>query len=523
MTAHDHPMINIDHVSFAYGSESAVGTGSTDDADRAGSTGDPTSAILGLEDASLRIRPGECVLLCGPSGCGKSTLLRLINGLVPNFHPGVLTGSATVAGIDPSVSSLDVTGRHVATVFQNPRTQFFTSEVRSELAFGPENFGTDPSTIRNRLAEAARRTGIDDLLSASLFRLSGGQKQLVACAASMVVEPRVYLFDEPTSNLSLESVNLLRGVLLDLRASGATMVIAEHRLSYLRNVVDRVILLDGSRIVREMPAARLWAMNEQERTDLGLRALHPVEPAHPALVLHAGEAASDQGVQASGAGARRNASPSTSGLTVEDLRFSYGSHRVLDIPRLDLPRGRVTALVGPNGAGKSTLTRILVGLERAKGTIRLDGRALRARERTRLGYVVMQDVHRQLFGAEVREELALGVPPEDLTNGRVERTLADHGLTDVADRHPMSLSGGQKQRLVIAAARMVDKEIYIFDEPSSGLDYRHLHSTARTIRDLAETGKVVVVVTHDEELLTACADRVVQMRSLAGPTASTTD
>ena len=137
MTAHDHPMIDIDHVSFAYGSASAVGTDSTDE-DRG--AGDPTGAVPGLEDASLRIQPAECVLLCGPSGCGKSTLLRLINGLVPNFHPGVLTGSVTVAGIDASVSSLDVTGRQVATVFQNPRTQFFTSEVRSELAFGPENF-----------------------------------------------------------------------------------------------------------------------------------------------------------------------------------------------------------------------------------------------------------------------------------------------------------------------------------------------------------------------------------------------
>ena len=118
MTAHDHPMIDIDHVSFAYGSASAVGTDSTDE-DRG--AGDPTGTVLGLEDASLRIQPGECVLLCGPSGCGKSTLLRLINGLVPNFHPGVLTGSVTVAGIDASVSSLDVTGRQGATVFPNPR------------------------------------------------------------------------------------------------------------------------------------------------------------------------------------------------------------------------------------------------------------------------------------------------------------------------------------------------------------------------------------------------------------------
>ena len=527
-------MIDIDHVSFAYGSESATET--TDDANTAHAVRTANSestesaedsentAVLGLKDVSLRVQPGECVLLCGASGCGKSTLLRLINGLVPNFHPGILTGSVVVANVDASASPLDVTGREVATVFQNPRTQFFTSDVRSELAFGPENFGMNPDVIRSRLMEAARRTGIEDLLNANLFRLSGGQKQLVACASSMVVKPQVHLFDEPTSNLSSESVALLRKVLLDLHASGATMVIAEHRLSYLRDIVDRVILLDGGRIVREMPAAHLWAMSERERTDLGLRALRPVTPMQPSLILHA----EDEGSEKNGQGSTAHTTDDTStqnaqddattrnarGLVLENLRFSYGSHQVLNIPRLELPRGRVTALVGPNGAGKSTLTRVLVGLERARGTIRLDGRIIRSKERTKLGYVVMQDVHRQLFGAEVREELTLGIPSKDLDDDRVDRILIDHGLTDVAERHPMSLSGGQKQRLVVAAAQMVDKEIYVFDEPSSGLDYRHLHSTAHTIRDLAEADKVVVIVTHDEELLAACADHVVKIQPL---------
>lgn len=198
-------MIDIDHVSFAYGSEGATET--PDDANTAGTVRTTNSestesaedsentAVLGLKDVSLRVQPGECVLLCGASGCGKSTLLRLINGLVPNFHPGILTGSVVVANVDASASPLDVTGREVATVFQNPRTQFFTSDVRSELAFGPENFGMNPDVIRSRLMEAARRTGIEDLLNANLFRLSGGQKQLVACASSMVVKPQVHLFD----------------------------------------------------------------------------------------------------------------------------------------------------------------------------------------------------------------------------------------------------------------------------------------------------------------------------------------
>ena len=204
-------------------------------------------------------------------------------------------------------------------------------------------------------------------------------------------------------------------------------------------------------------------------------------------------------------------------ITFNSIAHTYPGEAEQALSDISLGFGdsTVTALVGPNGAGKSTLTRVLVGLERASGVIRLDGRVLRAKERTRLGYVVMQDVHRQLFAADVREELTLGVPADQLDDDRIERILAQHGLAEVVGRHPMSLSGGQKQRLVIAAAQMVDKEVYVFDEPSSGLDYRHLRSTARTIRDLAESGKVVVVVTHDEELLDACADSVVQMRPLA--------
>ncbi len=475
-------MIDIERVSFTYGSKESSAPAKVPD----------------LEEVDLRVHPGESVLLCGTSGCGKSTVLRLVNGLVPHFHPGALQGRVTVDGLDVPSAPLHLTGARVATVFQNPRTQFFTAQVRDELAFGPENYGTDPAVIRSHVAQASQRTGATDLLDACVFHLSGGQKQLVACTAAMVAQPQVYLFDEPTSNLSSEATTRLREVMLDLRASGATMIVAEHRLAYLRDVVDRAVLLDGGRVARKMSAAELWSLSDQERAGLGLRTLEPVAPSLCDLVLQTGSRAVDD-------------LPDT-GVVMSGIDFSYGRHRVLDIPRLVLPRGQVTALVGPNGAGKSTLVRVLVGLERSRGTITLDGKPLRAKDRSRLGYVVMQDVHRQLFGAEVREELTLGLKDPDAA--RVDQVLAEHGLSDLAGRHPMSLSGGQKQRLVIAAAQMVDKEIYVFDEPSSGLDQHHLQSTAGMIRSLAEAGKVVVIITHDEELLSACADRVVQLLPL---------
>ncbi|WP_103063229.1 ABC transporter ATP-binding protein [Actinomyces qiguomingii] len=497
-------MIDVDRVSFAYGSSD----GEVSDA--------PGALVAGLNDVDMHIDVGECVLLCGPSGCGKSTLLRMINGLVPHFHSGRLTGSVQVDGLNIATTSLQVAGRKVATVFQNPRTQFFTPQVRDEIAFGPENFGVAPDLIRHRVAQAARRTGIEELLDADVFRLSGGHKQLVACAAAIAAQPTVHLFDEPTSNLSAPSVERLRRILLDLRSAGATMVIAEHRLAYLNGVIDRAVMLDHGRIVRQMPAAELWSLDQDERKKLGLRALHRPPRTPAAQILHAPATGHADAPEADRATGHRpdNTGTKVDGVVMNGLRLSYGSRQVLDIPHLHLPRGRVTALVGPNGAGKSTLTRILVGLRRAHGTILLDGKPVRARERTSLGYIVMQDVHRQLFGSDVREELTLGASADSPLNGTVEATLAEHGLADVAERHPMSLSGGQKQRLVVAAAQMIDKEIYVFDEPSSGLDYRHLQSTAKTIRRLANAGKVVVVVTHDDELLSACADRIIELLPL---------
>ena len=477
-------MIDLDQVSFGYGD------------------GDS----LSLHEISQHVEPGECLLLCGPSGCGKSTLLRLLNGLVPHVHDGRLSGQVRVAGLSVSEVPLDVTGGVVSTVFQNPRTQFFASRVREELAFASENCGVEPDLIRQRLQAAAEQTGIEGLLDASLFRLSGGYQQLVSCTAAMVAQPQVYLLDEPTSNLSASSIERLRTVLLRLREAQATMVIAEHRLSYLHDVVDRVLLLGQGRVVREMPAAELWSMPEAERVRLGLRSVQPLPPRASDVVLHDQVSLPEP-----------SPPPASAGLSLRDLRLSYGSHPVLDIPALDLPRGQVTAVVGPNGAGKTTLSRVLVGLQRGQGQIWLDGQPVRPRQLVGLGYVVMQDVHRQLFGAEVREELVLGLDHPERYQDRVSAALAQHGLTDCAERHPMSLSGGQQQRLVIAAAQLVDKQVYVFDEPSSGLDHRHLQSSAATIRDLADQGRVVVVVTHDEELLAACADRVVELRPLSRP------
>ena len=199
------------------------------------------------------------------------------------------------------------------------------------------------------------------------------------------------------------------------------------------------------------------------------------------------------------------------GLTVENLRFAYPcGPRILDLPELTFPAGVVTAIAGENGVGKTTLARLICGLEKLPpaATITLDGTRLRAKARLRRCGMVMQDVRRQLFSASAAEEVRLGL---QLSDDDVRQLLARLDLAELADRHPLSLSGGQAQRLVVAALVAAGDDVVIFDEPTSGVDYEHLCLIADLLRELARQGRVVVVITHDAELVDACADHIITL------------
>ncbi|MFD4442352.1 ATP-binding cassette domain-containing protein [Nocardia sp. NPDC058519] len=185
---------------------------------------------------------------------------------------------------------------------------------------------------------------------------------------------------------------------------------------------------------------------------------------------------------------------------------------MLDIGSAHLPAGSITAVTGPNGVGKSTLARILTGLQRHEGTVMLDGRRLTRRDRLRESAIVMQDVQRQLFTDSVTAELALGATPETVPH--ITALLSAMGLDGLGERHPLALSGGQQQRLVISAARLSGRRIVVFDEPSSGVDGRHLHSITSIMRELAADGVVVMLISHDEHLLALATDQRLCLRSL---------
>lgn len=457
-------MIDIEHVSFQY-------------ANAEGGS---------LSDISIRVKPGECVLLCGESGCGKTTLTRVINGLIPHYYEGNIEGIVKVNDINVIKAELYDTARYVGSVFQNPRSQFFCVDTTSEIAFGCENQGLQESIIKNQINEVTEDLKMKELLDKNIFKLSGGEKQKVACASVAAVQPDIFVLDEPTSNLDMNAIEQLRKTLALWKKKGKTIIIAEHRLYWLKDICDRVIFMKKGEINFEMTMKDFANLNQSETEQLGLRTMS-LNQIHSIFQKKQHQ----------------------ENILIKDFLFSYESKRVLNIKSLIVPMNEIIAVIGHNGAGKSTFSKCLCGLEKGfKGTVVMDGAEYSRRRMLKKAYMVMQDVNHQLFCETVEEEIKLGMNKDNSTD--VESILENLDLKDYITRHPMSLSGGQKQRVAIASAILADKEVLIFDEPTSGLDFEHMKQTASLLESLRGK-RTVFVVTHDPELIMRCCAYVIHI------------
>lgn len=446
-----------------------------------------------LKNISCSVKDGTFVLLCGVSGCGKTTLTRLFNGLIPHYYEGNLSGQVLLDGKEYKDLSLFEISEKVGSVFQNPRSQFFNVDTTSELAFGPENHGLPEQDIRNRVRQAAEQLNLRELLERSIFSLSGGEKQKIACGSAAAIQPEVFVFDEPSSNLDTYAIHDLRKLLEILKAEGKTVIIAEHRLYYLYDLADRVLYLKDGRIAGDYTGTEFSSLPESRREQMGLR---PLTLSSLRQVTHEKRAAD--------------------GFTWEmkHFHFSYRGRReeALSLDKADLLPGCVTAVIGHNGAGKTTFSRCLCGLEkRCKGFLQQKAKQYGRRQRMKLCYMVMQDVNHQLFTESVQEEILISMPQEDAE--RADSILSEMDLLQFRECHPMGLSGGQKQRVAIASAIASERPIILFDEPTSGLDLNHMRQTAESVNRLAASGKTLVIVTHDPEFILRCCDQVIHIEN----------
>lgn len=454
------------------------------------------SYIAGSTDSTLRqinltIKKGEVVLLCGPSGCGKTTVTRLINGLVPHYYEGELRGRILVA--DQTVASLPLydTAKWVGSVFQNPRSQFFNVETTGELAFCCENLGFPEKEILRRIDSTVREMNMESLMNRSMFQLSGGEKQRVACAGVSVAGPEVIVLDEPSSNLDMPAIEDLRRQIERWKNQGRTVIVAEHRLHYLQELIDRAVYMDGGQILREYTPQELRGMSSAELDALGLR---PVS--RDTLYNYRN---------------MEDLPPAGTPLCLQNFLFGYRNcPRCLSLDNAVFPGQSIVALIGHNGAGKTTLARCLCGLEKhCKGSL-YDGRkSYKGKDLLKNIFLVMQDVNHQLFTESVLDEVLLSMPEKD--KQKAERVLADLNLLELKGRHPMSLSGGQKQRVAIACAVVSGRRFLILDEPTSGLDLRHMQKVADILKELRRQGQTLLVVTHDPEFILRCCTHVLQM------------
>lgn len=447
-----------------------------------------------LEHVTLDIPAGECILLCGESGCGKTTVTKLVNGLIPHFTKiDHMEGGVTVA--DRSVTDLEVyeLAKLVGSVFQNPKSQFFHLDTDGELEFGLENQGVAPEEIRRAVERTVTQLGIESLMGRNVFALSGGEKQMLAFASVYAMNPKIYMLDEPTANLDEDAIRKLREQIILLKKQGKTVVIAEHRLFFLADIIDRAVYIRNGEIKRIFSGEEFQALSDKERISMGLRTIHQTE----LRLKPAGN------IEPTG-------SDADFGLCVRALSCGYKkSPAVFENLSFTAYPGEVLGITGHNGVGKSTLIRCLCGLLKEKGgSITLNGRILKPKQRQKACYLVMQEVNHQLFSDTVFgecEQLGTADPEE------IRRVLKHFDLDAYEDVHPMALSGGQKQRLVVATAVLSGREVLIFDEPTSGLDYRHMMEVCRITKQLAKDGRIVLVVSHDKEFMQEACDRLLTL------------
>ena len=456
----------------------------------------PSNKTPSLKDINLTINDGEFIILLGSSGSGKTSMTRLINGLIPEFYQGELSGDVLVEGCNTKKLYVSQISDYVGSVFQDPHSQFFTTDTTSELAFACENAGMPREEIERNIHSITKKLNIEHLLDKNIFELSGGEKQMIAIASICAYSPKIIVLDEPSANLDGASIEKLRVVLTTLKSAGFTIIISEHRIHYLKNLCDRAIFVENGQIKKEISGDEFATLSNDVAHELGLRAINLEELDYVTTIKE----------------------KSKIGVELHNIDFYYDKKdKILNNLSIQIPKGEVIGVIGNNGVGKTTLLETICGLRKEKkGKILFSDVIEKTKARNKKTYLVMQTSDYQLFTENLKNEICLGIEQENLEQ-ECSFLLKKMYLDGLEDRHPASLSGGQKQRLSVAVAYMKKSEIVCFDEPTSGLDYQSMLGVTKRLKELTQMGKTVFVVTHDYEFLINSCDSVLHLTKDSEP------
>ena len=420
-----------------------------------------------LDSVNFKINKGECILLTGVSGSGKSTLIHLMNGLIPTLYEGQLEGEILFKNKDlKDIESYDIS-KNIGYVSQDPRGHFFTTNTTSELVFSMENYGIPFNEMKKKYSELVNLLELEKLVDKNIIYISSGERQKIAIGCSLSLEPEIIILDEPSSNLDFHMTKKLKQLIEKLKTKDYTIIIAEHRMYYIQDLIDRIFVINNGKVM-EKTISDLKSNNEVPLRSLDIFNLE-----------------------------LENISCKNKELLMEINNITYKN--ILTNITTTVYKGDVIGLIGKNGVGKTTLLRLLSNIMKPnKGKI--VGKVV--------PFLVMQDMDYQFFTESVESEMKFGSADNDLE--KINSLLMKLGLTEFKDKIPFELSGGQKQRLLIAISALANVNLLMFDEPTSGLDYVNMTKVSSILKDLSKNS-ALIVATHDIEFLYKTCNRVVYL------------
>ncbi len=482
----------------------------------------PNEANPILKNINLNIQQGEFIVLIGQSGCGKSTLLRHFKReLRPH---GTMTGNIFYKDRNLEQLNAEVAAADIGYVFQNPDNQIVTDKVWHELAFGLESLGIDSPTIRRKVAEMANFFGIQKWFHHKTTELSGGQKQLLNLASIMVMQPKLLLLDEPTSQLdpiaALEFIQTLHRLNKEL---GITIILIEHRLEEVLPLADRVLIMDEGRILFDGPPKEILKAipaNHAMITALpaATKIFHLLNGKGPIpLTIREGQRwLSNQQYNFSPSHTLPTLSQNKTDIVLEakDIAFRYQKNGIDIVHHFNLrvKEQEFLTIIGGNGTGKSTVLSILAGLQKPyRGKVFLLSKTLNSYSNKQLyqQYLTLlpQDPKTLFVQKTVRQELDDMAHLHKVTEAKVQETVQLFNLTHLLNRHPYDLSGGEQQKLALAKLLLIEPKILLLDEPTKGLDAHAKEELAEILKDLQAKGMTIIMVSHDIEFSAQYSNR----------------
>lgn len=506
----------------------------------------PGAEGTALRDINLTIQPGEFIAVAGTNGSGKSTLCKCLNGLIPNYYVGDLSGSIEVAGLtaaDETVSSLS---RKVAYVFQDFENQLVRPTVYDEACFAPLNYGF--ADYKERGLRALSMLGIEQLKEQWIWQLSGGQKHLTALAGALSLDPDIIIVDEPVAQLDPFHARLIYDKLRILNEQyGKTIIVIEHHTEFIADYCHRVVLMDSGTIRWVKPVHEaLSAVDE-------LAALHILPPQvtlavrdseaegihyqtaghlYPITIDEAvdyfshviGESSIIENISFANEPIDNNTYPKKSLITFTDVSYAYKTitrdmHPVIRDMSISFYEGDRIALVGSNGAGKSTLLKLISGIRRpSAGRLEVCGHITKQASPELLSDFVSyiyQNPEEMFIEDSIRKDIEYFLKARNIPDYRsfVDGILEHLRLTGLQDRDGRLLSGGQQRRATLAIGLAMRPAVMLLDEPTASLDASSRREMTEMLAQLHQQVKTTVIATHDMQLVAEWANRVIVMHN----------